>query len=166
MDRRVELRREISSEDAKLFAGRIKFVKGKYINVVILKKFTPGVCEETHDNKMVVSFENGSGKNLTFDADQKSIVPTNVTITADKKKNNNKGLDVFTLVGESWAKQEGNYYTGKVMYDNIEYTLRFGTHHRVRYNAPGPYMPSLLIKKNSIRNILIERRTIRGKVLR
>ncbi len=66
VDRDVELRRELESGKATVTSGKVVFENGKYMQIVLLKKNTPGVCTEVLDHSVRISFENGSGKYLEF----------------------------------------------------------------------------------------------------
>lgn len=66
IDQDVELRRELIKGETKVTSGKVKFVDGKYLNIIVLKKNTPGVCTNSSPDKMQISFEMGDGKNLTF----------------------------------------------------------------------------------------------------
>lgn len=66
IDRDIELRRELNKEEADVKKGNIKIINGKYIDIVTLKKGTPGVCVSQYPDKILVSFETGSSKFLTF----------------------------------------------------------------------------------------------------
>ena len=66
IDQDVELRREVTADEAKVISGKVLLENGKYISVIYLKKGTPGVCTATHNNKLDVSFEAGDGKSLVF----------------------------------------------------------------------------------------------------
>jgi len=67
VDQDVELRREVTADEAKVTTdGKVILQNGKYINVVLLKKLTPGVCTKAYENKLDISFETGDGKSLTF----------------------------------------------------------------------------------------------------
>lgn len=66
IDRNIELKREVTKEEAKITKGNIKIENGKYINIIKLKKNTPGICSSTLTDKVQVSFENGENKSLTF----------------------------------------------------------------------------------------------------
>jgi hypothetical protein len=66
VDRDVELRRELESGKATVTSGKVVFENGKYMQIVLLKRNTPGVCTEVLDHSVRVSFENGSGKYLEF----------------------------------------------------------------------------------------------------
>jgi hypothetical protein len=66
IDRDLELRREISKDEAQIISGKVKFENGHYINIITLKKNTPGICTNTFPEKLLVSFETGDGKYLTF----------------------------------------------------------------------------------------------------
>jgi hypothetical protein len=103
IDRNVELRREVSSRDAKVTDGKIKLVNGKYINIVKLKKGTPGVCTGFYTNSLNVSFENGAGQYLPFG------VPEYGT--------NN----IYQIMAQNWING-----TGKVMYEGNTYFIQPG----------------------------------------
>lgn len=66
VDRNVELRREVASRDAKVTQGKIRLINGKYVNIIKLKKYTPGVCTGFYTNSINVAFESGEGDNLGF----------------------------------------------------------------------------------------------------
>jgi len=67
VDQDVELRREVTADEAKVTTdGKVIFENGKFENVILLKKFTPGVCTNVSNNKIDVAFETGDGKSLTF----------------------------------------------------------------------------------------------------
>lgn len=66
IDHDVELRRELIKGETKVTSGKVKFVDGKYLNIIVLKKNTPGVCTSSYPDKMSISFEMGDGKFLNF----------------------------------------------------------------------------------------------------
>ena len=66
IDRDVVLTREIVKGEAKVTTGVIRFEKGKYQNIITLKKNTPGVCINNTPGKLLISFEVGDGKVITF----------------------------------------------------------------------------------------------------
>ena len=66
VDRTVELKRVITTGDTKVSSGTIKVENGKTIQIIKLKRNTPGVCISESPDKMIVSFEEGAGKYLTF----------------------------------------------------------------------------------------------------
>jgi len=100
VDRDVEIRREVSSSSAKVSSGVIKLENGKYVNIVTLKKNTPGVCTKTYPDKIDISFEVGDGKYLTF----------------GKLKNRDINA-AYTLYANSWLNNLGEInYDGKQYY--------------------------------------------------
>jgi hypothetical protein len=100
VDRDVELRREVSSANAKVSAGVVKFENGKYVNIVTLKKNTPGVCTKSYGDKIDVAFEVGDGRYLTFGKLKKD------------------GRAPYTLYADNWGKSYG-----EIKYDNLTYYI-------------------------------------------
>lgn len=66
IDRDMELRREISSDDTKISSGKVELHKGKTIQIIDIKKFSPGVCVRSTDSTIDVAFENGSDAYFQF----------------------------------------------------------------------------------------------------
>lgn len=66
VDRDVELKRVITTGETKVSSGTIKVENGKSVQIIRLKKNTPGVCTGESGNNMLVSFEEGNNKNLVF----------------------------------------------------------------------------------------------------
>src|SRR6187402_2250685 len=66
VDKDVELKRELAARDAKVTSGKVVFENGKYVNIVILKAGTQGVCTMALNNTLEISFETGENKNLRF----------------------------------------------------------------------------------------------------
>ena len=98
-DRDIVLRREIDKKDAKVYSGKVKIEKGHYVNIIILKKNTRGVCTVATNNTVGISFEQGNNKFLSFgktkDADPED--PYRILAT--------KWVDDYGIV-----KYEGNEY--------------------------------------------------------
>jgi hypothetical protein len=65
-DRDIVLRREMDIGEAKVKSGVVKLENGHYVNVITLKKGTPGVCTVANGNAVGISFEPGSDKFLSF----------------------------------------------------------------------------------------------------
>lgn len=102
LDREVELKRELSSEAAKVNVGKMEFVNGKYVQVIRFKKYTPGVCITNDSNQMIMAFEKGEDKYVTF-----KITPVDETI------------DAFTISGNKLSD------TAKaITYDGKTYTIQ------------------------------------------
>lgn len=100
VDRDVELRREVASGGTKVSAGVVKLENGKYVNIITLKKGTPGVCTKTYADKIDVSFEAGDGKYLTF----------------GKLKRDDRAP--YTLYADSWHND-----LGAITYDGKQYYI-------------------------------------------
>jgi hypothetical protein len=66
VDRDIELTRVLESGQTHVTAGSVKFENGQYVNVIQLKKFTPGVCTMVTPNSLSISFEVGNNTYLNF----------------------------------------------------------------------------------------------------
>jgi hypothetical protein len=112
VDRDVQLRREVASGSAQVSAGVVRFENGKYVNIITLKKNTPGVCTRAYDDKIDVSFEMGDGRYLTF----------------GKLKRDSRAP--YTLYADSWGRDPRSM--GEIRYDgNIYYILPSGSEARL-----------------------------------
>jgi hypothetical protein len=60
IDQGLVMSRYVDNEKAQVSAGVIKFDNGQYINEVIVKPFTPGICSDIANNKLMISFEKGN----------------------------------------------------------------------------------------------------------
>lgn len=100
VDRDVELRREVSSSNAKVSSGVVRLEHGKYINIITLKKNTPGVCTGAYNDRIDVAFEMGDGRYLTF----------------GKLKRDN--FAPYTLYANSWSHD-----LGQITYDGQSYYI-------------------------------------------
>jgi len=163
-DRRIQLRRVVTQEEAKLLSGKIRFIDGVYVNILYMRRCTPGVCTEVDGGKLSVRFENGTGKYFDFQCDQKEytnylkIGPTKRPLIKEEKK-------LYSIVGDNWKHLKNKKYTGTVKYDNLDYTIRFRTHHWTRYKGEVPYMPSLMVRRGRSLYLHIFRRRIKGKLI-
>lgn len=101
IDRDVELRREINTDNTRLNAGTVQLVKGKKTELISIPKFTPGVCLKQTDGSLQVAFEGNNERYLTF------------METAD-----NNGVLVYRLVSKRNSNQEY-----EVKYGNETYYL-------------------------------------------
>lgn len=66
VDRKVEFKRVVTSGETKVSSGTIKVENGKQVQIIKLKRNTPGVCTQVSADRMLVSFEEGANKNLVF----------------------------------------------------------------------------------------------------
>jgi hypothetical protein len=92
VDKNIELKREITKEQAHLTKGKISIEDGKYINIITLKKNTPGICNGTYPDKVLISFENGENKFLTFGKTKNASSSDPYKILAFEWYNNGDGL--------------------------------------------------------------------------
>ena len=161
-DRRLQLRRVVSSEEAKLIGGKIRFIDGEYISIAYLRRFTPGVCEEAPDNKLIVKFENGNDRTLTFQCDQRDAF-NYFKVGPSKRPDLDKEHLLYSVVADKYEMINSHRYAGKIKYDNLDYTLRFRLHHAVRYFGQAPFIPALLVRRDHSLNFRLNRRRIKGK---
>jgi hypothetical protein len=66
VDRDIVLRRDMDNGEVKVTSGKVHFENGHYVNIIRLKKGTPGVCTLLRNDIVGISFEAGSDKFLTF----------------------------------------------------------------------------------------------------
>lgn len=62
----IILERDLSYEETKVASGKIRFENGRFIERIIIKKETPGVCEGFDNEVIDVAFEPGENKVLKF----------------------------------------------------------------------------------------------------
>ena len=60
IDQKVVMARNLGNEKVEVTSGVVKFSNGEYINEVIVPSFTPGVCENSTNEKLMISFEKGN----------------------------------------------------------------------------------------------------------
>lgn len=68
----IMLQRNLSYEETRIAQGKIKFENGKFIELIIIKKNTPGICDNLGTNLLDVSFEAGENRTLRFMKNTKS----------------------------------------------------------------------------------------------
>ncbi|MEO6541137.1 MAG: hypothetical protein ABIN74_09115 [Ferruginibacter sp.] len=113
VDKDVELKRELASREAKVTSGKVVFENGKYVNIVILKAGTQGVCMVALNNTLEISFENGDNKSLRFGVPEKA-----------------GSSAVYSLFADEWMNRYSTYnpnvvQVGKIVYDGEVYFMRF-----------------------------------------
>lgn len=104
VDSDIELTREVKSDTAKITSGKLFFSNGKYINQILLKAKTKGVCKHIYPNRLAIAFEEGEDKFLNFGVN---------------------GLSAFD--GAIYQLLPSNMIsdnTNKVFYEGNEYTIR------------------------------------------
>ncbi len=104
VDRDVELSREILKDETKVATGVIRFENGKNLNIITLKKNTPGVCTKVLPDKILISFEVGDDKYLTFG-----------------RTKNASDSDPYRVLANSWI---GDY--GAINYEGKKYFIHSG----------------------------------------
>ena len=135
IDKDVELRRELSSRDAKVSSGKVKIENGKYINIILLKQGTLGVCTQARKNSLDIAFESGDGKNINFGVPERS-----------------GSNSVYSLLADQWVSNYNNPEIGKITYDGQVYFMRF-TGAR----------PKLMIKKTAKDKYEVNKRVMSGR---
>ncbi len=65
VDQKIILSRYMGSQKAEVTSGVVKFENGQYINEVIVPAFTPGICEDLVNERLMISFEKGNN-NIAF----------------------------------------------------------------------------------------------------
>ena len=60
VDQKLILSRNLGDQKLEVKSGVVKLENGKYINDVIIPSFTPGICESTDNDKLMISFEKGN----------------------------------------------------------------------------------------------------------
>ncbi len=105
VDRDVELSREILKDETKVTSGIVRFENGKNLNIITLKRNTPGVCTKVLPDKVLISFEIGDDKFLTF----------------GKTKYATES-DPYKILANSWI---GDY--GAITYEGKSYFIHTGT---------------------------------------
>lgn len=99
IDRDVELRRELASNDVKIKSGKVAFENGRYVNIILLKKFTPGVCTEASEGKLKITFDTGLDNTLSFGV-----------------KKTAKSSDAYQLMADRWVNSIGRVFYNDEMY--------------------------------------------------
>ncbi|MDE3235350.1 MAG: hypothetical protein KGO81_05290 [Bacteroidota bacterium] len=106
IDRDVLLKREITKEEAQVAKGNIQIENGKYIDLIRLHRNTPGICTGTFPDKVLVSFEQGDNKFLTFGKTKYAT-----------------GTDPYRILAFDWLK-DGE---GTIRYEGKTYHIVNGT---------------------------------------
>jgi hypothetical protein len=97
---KIILQRNLSYEETKVASGKISIENGEFVEIITLKKNTPGVCEIYTPNSLDVSFESGENRKLKFIQNE------------DKK---------YQISAIEWKDK-----FGKVSYDTLYYYIKPG----------------------------------------
>lgn len=135
IDKDVELRRELASGDATVKSGKVILENGKYVNLILLKKGTAGVCTNVYKNSLDIAFESGESSSLAFTA-------------ANARSVNG----AYSLDAEKWIKPYNSPEVGRVTYDGDVYFMRFNG-----------ARPKLMIKKTSTDKYEVNKRVMSGR---
>lgn len=135
IDKDVELKRELSSREATVHSGKVKIENGKYVNIILLKKGTLGVCTGSNKNSLDIAFESGEGKSLSFGVTTRPAANT-----------------VYSLSAEKWLNPYHSPEVGKITYDGEVYFMRF-TGSR----------PKLMIQKTANDKYEVNKRVMSGR---
>jgi len=141
---KIVLSRFLSSTETKVTAGEVKLEKGKYIEIIEIKKNTPGVCDSVFEDRLNIKFEAGPNKYIAF-----------------KKANKYQGY--YEMYADEWTKKniviplsseedismvDYDLYTGKVSYDSkLYYTNRYSTKPRLKIKKTGTTKTTRKIRK-------------------
>lgn len=88
VDTDIELRRELTSDTVQITRGSVVFENGKYVHVIKLKKFTPGICINYKDSaRLDIAFDDTDDKFLTFGVNNATSPSSIYVIFADEWKN-------------------------------------------------------------------------------
>src|ERR1700744_5609828 len=60
VDQKLILSRNVGDQKVVVTSGVVKLENGRYINEVIVPPFTPGLCEGTEGDRLMISFEKGN----------------------------------------------------------------------------------------------------------
>ena len=116
--KKIILRREIPQDYAEVSNGEIIFEKGKFVEQVIIKKYTPGTCEFIDQDILNISFEEGYNKVLRFRLD-----PTgNYYSLLTHKGLNRKGYLRYDTI--QYIVQSGGEYAKLLVRKNQEYIYK------------------------------------------
>ncbi|HMK04983.1 MAG TPA: hypothetical protein VK489_12355 [Ferruginibacter sp.] len=140
VDKDVELKRELSARDAKVTSGKVVFENGKYVNLVLLKAGTQGVCTQALNNTLEISFESGDNKNIRFGVPEKAASGA-----------------IYSLFADQWMSSYNTYnpsvaQVGKIVYDGDVYYMRFNGER-----------PKLMIQKTAQDKYQVNKRVMSGR---
>ncbi len=140
IDKDIELRRELAARDAKITSGKVVFENGKYVNIILLRAGTLGVCTQALNNSLEISFESGDNKNIRFNVPERA--PSGA---------------VYSLFADQWVNSYNTYnpnvsQVGKIVYDGEIYYMRFSGER-----------PKLMIQKTAQDKYQVNKRVMSGR---
>lgn len=60
VDQKLVLSRNMGDQKLEVKSGVVRMENGQYMNDVIIPAFTPGICDATDNDKLMISFEKGN----------------------------------------------------------------------------------------------------------
>ena len=148
---KIVLSRFLSSTETKVTAGEVKLEKGKYIEIVEIKKNTPGVCDSIFEDRLNIKFEAGPNKYITFRKTKRYGGYYEMYANEWTKKN----ILIPLSSEEDINMVNYNLYTGKVRYDSkMYYTKRYTTKPRLKIKKTGKTKTTR--KKRKVKGLRVE----------
>ena len=136
---KIVLKRILNSEEVKVASGELSIENGKNVEIIKINKKTPGRCNQYDKNHILVSFEYGQDRDLTFLNSDLNSDTSRYELMPDEKKvvkrnsielsSDNKSIIPIKNV-------EKEIIECSVHYDKKTYIAEFSN------------MPCLLIKKS------------------
>ena len=151
---KIVLKRTLSSKEVSVASGKVIVQNGEYVEIIKIKKNTPGICDSIQSKQLYIGFENGLKGGLAFaktseqgvgnvyqlkPLDCKTVKRS--TINVNPKSKNSLPIER--------VDKEVNVCT--VQYNNQTYTTELNV------------MPTLLIKKSSLNNKSVKKRVAKGR---
>jgi hypothetical protein len=133
----IVLQRELTSKETGVVGGKIKIEHGKKIEVIVIGKNTPGICERVGTDTLQILFEKGDNKWIPFvktDDERKYLLMNR------EKRERPLRIPNFTR----------NNLVGTINYDNISYY--YGYDHK----------PILRVKKKQVVDVNKDVRKVKG----
>lgn len=103
VDQKIILSRNLGDQKVEVKSGVVRLENGKYMNDVIIPALTPGICDATDNDKLMISFEKGNN-DLAFGPGSGYTYNT------------------YVLYGTEWKNG-----TAAVTYDSNKFRARCGT---------------------------------------
>jgi hypothetical protein len=135
VDQKLILSRNLGDQKIEVHSGMVKLENGKFINEVIVPAFTPGICENVENDKLMVSFDEKGSNNLAFGP------------------GSGYTFNEYVLYGTEWRNG-----TASVTFDSNKFRARCGTCSDVA-------SATLVVRKSEIDKIDRKIRTLKGRTV-
>lgn len=144
----IYMTREINSSEAKLSQGQVKFEKGQYLEIIQIKKGTPGKCESASKGNLTLSFELGPNRRLNFENKEPQYPLNTYSLKPDNcdLKKYSRNISIGGVVTQENFEEK----ICKISYDGKTYQVKY-------FNEP-----ELLIKKKEVRRRQVKKRVAKG----